>query len=379
MKKNTHCNFFISCLLSLLILSSGVESSLATVTLHSQVAVDAELKGYNGLADTTLFVGRLATGVKNIIDIPYRGLALLVFEKGQSYPVIIGAEKFTLDISNPATPPSFSGNDDNTIFYALLSGGTSEAQPSSFVELMIQAQQLLKSSQSIRNVQELDDKKKELLEFVSGHYQDLQHSDMVKRLIGQSFMMLEYVDYHVEGSPATDIQVRYKKEVLSCVGDWLTALREYIPDHEILNYCVSLYYDRSMVSLAYLIIANYKDAAWCPGVEKQAFTFPEKLDLISANGNKQMKLQDVKTRTTAAFVSDQCPVSMVATVSMARQLAGRKQVLLVVPLEKLSERHLGMQRMVQGETMLFLSDETWRKQNLVEELRLPLFVKIGTN
>ncbi len=76
---------------------------------------------------------------------------------------------------------------------------------------------------------------------------------MIRRLVGQYFMMHEYVDYHIEGAPAADIKKRYQKEFLAGVGDWLKILSPHISETEILNYCVSLYYNRSMVTLASLI------------------------------------------------------------------------------------------------------------------------------
>jgi len=81
---------------------------------------------------------------------------------------------------------------------------------------------------------------------------------MVKRLIAQYFMMHEYVNYHTEGASATDIRLQYQKAILSGVGSWLEILKSQISEHEIMNYCVSLYFNRSMVTLASLIIENYR-------------------------------------------------------------------------------------------------------------------------
>ncbi len=133
---------------------------------------------------------------------------------------------------------------------------------------MIQAKQLLESSNSIQTIKELNDRKNEFHGYARRHYQDIKHSDMVRRLLAQYFMMHEYVSYHAKGAPAAEIKKKYQEAVLAGVGSWLEILTPYIPKHEILNYCVSLYYNRSMITLASLIIENFRDVAYCPGVEK---------------------------------------------------------------------------------------------------------------
>ena len=80
--------------------------------------------------------------------------------------------------------------------------------------------------------------------------------------MAQYFMMHEYVDYHGDAALATDIRLQYQKAVFEGVESWIEILNRHIPDHEILNYCVSLYYDRSMVTLASLIIEKYRNAAY---------------------------------------------------------------------------------------------------------------------
>ncbi len=201
---------------------------------------------------------------------------------------------------------------------------------------------------------------------------------MIRRLISQSFMMHEYVDYHVAGAPATEIKKRYQQEVLAGVADWLRTLSLHIPEWKTISYCVSLYYNRSMVTLASLIIDRYKDAAYCPGDSAENITFPDDLQLEKSNQDITLNFGDIKGSKIIAFVSEQCPVSMVATVSKARILAKEKNpvTLIVAPLEKLSDKHLAMSRMLRNGKLLFASDEKWRKNNLTKKVKLPLFVRI---
>ncbi len=72
---------------------------------------------------------------------------------------------------------------------------------------------------------------------------------------------------------------------------------------------------------------------------------------------------------------------MVETVRKARQLVDQRQgtVLIVAPLQELSEKHLAMSRMVSGGSMLFINDEKWRKENLARKIKLPLLIEIEAN
>ena len=164
---------------------------------------------YNGLDKSSLFTGSIYAETPKEIDTSYLGLALLVFSGGQRYPVILGDEPLALQITSPNIPPSFPVGSENEFFYKLLSGRGSETGQYTFPQLMIQAKILLESSQDIHNTRELSAKKIEFHKFVGDNYDRLKHSDMIRQLIAQYFMMHEYVDNHVDGAPATDIQVRF--------------------------------------------------------------------------------------------------------------------------------------------------------------------------
>jgi hypothetical protein len=144
-----------------------------------------------------------------------------------------------------------------------------------------------------------------------------------------------------------------------------------------------------MVTLAGLIIENFKESAFCPGTEKEIFDFPGDLLITGADestdrskdGIKERTLADLKVDKLIAFVSDDCPVSLVATIIKARQLANQKEALpvIVAPLEKLSENHLAMSKMIHGGNLLFINDEEWRKDNLATKIKLPLFIPAQVN
>jgi len=358
---------------------SECESASAQFAIQSQTSVNIELTGFYSLVENTIFKGDLPSGSMQEINTPYRGLALLFFSGGQSYPVIIGDESFTLKITGPGEPPSFVGSAENEFFYKSLLDGDLVPKQYEYARLMIQAKHLLESTHSIHTVQELTAKKNEFHDFVGKHYESLKHSDMIKRLIAQYFMFHEYVDYHTKGAPAADIRVKYQKEVLNGVGSWVKILKPHLPEQEILNYCVSLYYQRSMVALASLIVQHFKDIAYCLGGEKETLRFPDALRITGAKGTLDKKLADFKGKKIIAFVSDDCPVSMVETVSKARQLTRQKAnvPVIVAPIEKLSKSHLTMARMIRNGNMFFINDEKWREDNLSKKIKLPLFVLVG--
>jgi len=355
------------------------ESAGAMLTLHTQSAMDLELVGYDGLAAIPLFKGSIAAGEKQEIATPYHGFALLRFAQGQGYPVLLGGTPFTLSIASPAEPPTFVGSGENESFSSRLARKGLDVPLSDFALLLLRAKELLESTYPIRTIPELTAKKEEIHAFVRDHYASLRYSDMVRRLVGQYFMMHEYVEYHLEGTPATDIRTRHQQAVVDGLGNWLAILGPHIPEHEILNYCLSLYYQRSMVTLAALIAENFQSAAYCPGVAKETWSFPQDLLVAGADGHGERLLGTIKGKKIIAFASDDCPVSMVATVIKARQIAdqGNRVQLIVALFQQLSETHLAMNRMVSNGNMLFIDDEQWRKENLAEKIRLPLFVPLG--
>ncbi len=373
-------NLITSFLLFLFILAAPVPI-WAGLVIQSQTAIEIELTGYNGLNERSLFKGDLAAGSKHEIDTPYRGLALLVFSGGQSYPLIIGDESFTAMLTSPADPPTFAGSPENVHFYKSLSGGDLIPEKYAIAGLMIQAKKLLESTHSIRTVQELTTKKNEFHNFIEKHYQSLQHSDMIKRLLAQYFMFHEYADYQTKGAPAANIRVRYQKEVLNGVGSWLEVLKPHLPEQEIVNYCVSLYYNRSMVALASLIIQNFKDDAYCPGGADVTFSFPGDLRITDGSGSKKRKFADFKGKKIIAIVSEDCPVSMVATISKARRFSRQKEnvPVIVATLEPLSKSHKVMAKMIRDEKLWFIKDEKWRQENLSKRIKLPFFVTVGSD
>jgi hypothetical protein len=362
--------FICSCTLSLPC------QGLAELVIQAKTACAFQLLGYDGLDDIAIFNGSLSAGDSQHVQTGYTGLAMLIFSGGQQYPLILGSKSSIVTIIRPDQVPSFTAGDENQLLYKLLSDDVPVDNVDSFAGLMIQGKQLLDSSSTIKTVNELHGKKREFQEFLQHNYQDLSHSDLVRRLIGQYFMMHEYVSYNREGSPASDIQLRYRREVLSGVKTLLTLLQDQIPENELLNYCVGLHYNRGMVTLASFIADKFENIAYCGNDNRKMNDLPDNLKLVFRDGSTAGTVGALKREKIVSVVSSDCPVSMVRTVIKARELAGAKnqgdkQLLIVIPLEKLSEKHRAMSRNVSGGAMLFVDDKSWVENNL-QNIRLPL-------
>ncbi|MEA3468080.1 MAG: hypothetical protein U9R57_07645 [Thermodesulfobacteriota bacterium] len=92
--------------------------------------------------------------------------------------------------------------------------------------------------------------------------------------------------------------------------------------------------------------------------------------MTDGDGNRKIRLDKSTGDKIIAFVSEDCPVYMVETVIQVRQLADQKKdvVLIVAPLQQLSDKHLAMRRMVSSGNMLFIDNEKWRKNNLPKDI-----------
>lgn len=328
--------------------------------IQSKTAVDFRLQGYDGLEDIEIFSGYIPAGGSQNVNVSYTGLIMLIFSGGQQYPLIAGSKSDVVTITNVKELPSFTAEGDNQLFYSLLSGDElpEGGKDYGFAGQMIQAKKLLDSSSSIKTVEELHDKKIEFREFIGHNYQALSRSDLLRRLIGRYFMMHEYVAYHQEGLPATDIQLFYRQEILDGMKSLLSILRGHIPENELLNYCVGLYYSRGMVTLAAFLVDTFKEIAYCEAEKGQQSDFPSDLKLVNADDSTAGILGALKGEKVFIFVSSDCPVSMVKAVIKARELSSQNngKVLIVVPMEKLTAKHRAMSRQVSGARMLYVAD-----------------------
>ncbi len=101
------CKGLSTILLVLCLHWSVCDAAWAKVAIDSQSAAEIKLIGYNGLTELYLVNGRIFKNDKQELDTSYRGLALLTFSGGQSYPVIISDAPFAINIKPPTSPQPF--------------------------------------------------------------------------------------------------------------------------------------------------------------------------------------------------------------------------------------------------------------------------------
>ena len=279
---------FICCICTSLVAVALPCKAQAGLIIHAKNAIDFTLQGFDGLQTFQIHSGNLSAGASINLKTEYKGLAMLEFPAGQKYPLIISDKSSFVTIANYNEPPSFAAGDANEHFYQLLKSKKIDVQVDKdhgFTGVLIRGKKILDSSSSIKTVQELHAKKTEFQEFIQHNYRDISRSDLLGRIIGRYFMMHEYVSYHQPGSPAGDINERYQQEVLDGVRNILAVLKNVIPENQLLNYCVGLYYDRGMVTMAAFIADNFKEIAYCEGEKKQQEVFPSDLKLVNADGS----------------------------------------------------------------------------------------------
>lgn len=126
-------------------------------------------------------------------------------------------------------------------------------------------------------------------------------------------------------------------------------------------------------SLASLIVVEFRNVAYCPGEDATSLSLTRDLSYTDASQNLRGTLAEIKGNTMIALVSTECPVSMVEAVSKARMLKRQNNgsILLVAPLEKLSEQHISMSRMISGGNLFFIYDERWYQSFGDDQIRLP--------
>jgi len=91
-------------------------------------------------------------------------------------------------------------------------------------------------------------------------------------------------------------------------------------------------------------------------------------------GNRKERWATYGAKKIVALVSNDCPVSMVAAVAKARELAKQTAAnpLIVAPLQELNDTHLAMSKMIRGEKILFIDDALWQSKKSAIRPRLPL-------
>ena len=250
----------------------------------SNGSVEAGFYGFSGFSEQKLFQFQSGTAAVFTFNTAYSGLVLLRFATGQTYPVYIGGDNFSMGISKPVTPPEFENSPENKWLYGWLARyrqlqkekhllqdnfaktgadegfikqteialkRIDEKLVSKITELdniawpglksILQARLLNESSYNIKTKSDLETKKKEYGQFVNDNLQYLYYSDMLMGLFRQYLMMNEYVGFTKKGFVQ---QINTDVEVLA------NMLPGRIDKEETVRFVMEVFYGRGMVTIA---------------------------------------------------------------------------------------------------------------------------------
>ncbi len=414
-----------NCIFILLLFTSTLfpyNTDEKAIHIKSDAIVDIILEGYNGFSSFTIAELHIDSGSTATINTDYEGLVLLIYPQGQRYPLILSDDKLEINIHSPGVKPDFINSQENEFLYdylskyrkleyqlMLLKETMSEMESSDpfFPELekeqlrvqaereklkctlttneypmastLLAARLLNESTYNIKTSFELNERKEAYHQFVKENAGRLIHSDMLMELARQYFMMHEYVSFIPEGTK--DImygKMEFNNAIISSAGNWIDLLQDMVAAEKVLDFCVGLYYDRSMVGQATGIIDAYREIAFCPGTGSIEFNIVEEvtdLSVVDSKGFNKMPMSALNLYKVLALVADTCNISKVETIALARLITEKKiaATVVVVPSGQLTENYKIMDRMYTG-TFYFAQDEGWYQQNIKSHGTIPLFI-----
>jgi len=310
--------FIISLIILLYFHSDAYNSEKITIILKPDKSIEFVLMGFNGFDSYIIKQAIIDSGSQVKFSADYQGLALLIFQEGQQYPVIISKtgeakndechaedkrsiqRKLIIHIHNPDMPPDIKYSPENKFLYEWLSAymlqertilSLQEKQykkdePDTLIfqlkkeqrkiqdqkqnhiealsnpefqyaKTLLKARLLNESTYKIITIGELNAKKEAYHQFIDENYEILYHSDMLIELAKQYFMMHEYVSWVKEDISLA--KTHYQNAVVAGVGEWVKILQNRIPAEKVIEFCAELYYNRNMVTLATHIFDNFRN------------------------------------------------------------------------------------------------------------------------
>ncbi len=261
-------------LIGLFISLSSRAGGLEIRTGHPGATV--RLTGYSGLRELAL--ASLVADGEGVAryNSDYRGFILTEINNLGVFPVIVMNGPVTFSFG-AAGEPGFTDPENIWFYDALkkkkqadsLSGVVGEDLDSTRADyrkrvvasgdrisaILLQGQLVLESSYGIRSREDLDETKKIMLDFLSGQFDRLYHSDMFRQMAFQYAMMNEYVAQSRE---------EHYGWVLTDIGDWMTLFRGRLSPEEITGFFTEMAVNRRMISLASEIVGKFGEYGGCP-------------------------------------------------------------------------------------------------------------------
>lgn len=407
--KNAIIIFFSYLILSFGVYAGGDNQS---IVIMSEVAVQAELVGYEGFDSYPIAIIDIQAGEKQEISTDYIGLALLIFPAGQRYPVILDGKDHKINLEKESGVPHFSNSGENEFLYDFLENsmiyhtqlrildattnelGTEDdfagaldqeisrvnnsidslhaLLPDASVPMasvFIQARLLLESTYGISTIEELNDRKTLILDFIIDHYAYIGNSDMLQELGRQFMMMNEYV-----GRPKEQL----KQDINQDVSNWILALDGEVNPADVVEFFVATYYNRSMVTQASEIVHAFYDIM-LPSPSNDFFLqIGDTVPNFSVTNNDGILLEQLNTwdlLKILAIVSVDSKASLAENVVLMRMISAEK---LFLPLIAISPQGFSTQltSMSQLTTayLFYANDDAWIDTYLASAPPLPLFM-----
>jgi len=410
---------FLKYVLFLLIIAPVFAQNTASITIITNIGIEARLDSYTGFNKNTIAKIQSDAAKEFKIQTDYKGLAFLNFSTGQNYPVYLTGKDFLIRIIDPLKRPMFSQNTDSEYLYQWLSSykqlqkddrllqsslsnintndpfyseiineqkrieqkrlaiiSNLNKEPSHGVNLLIQARILNESTYSLKTKEALELKKKEYQQFVQNNLIELYYSDMLLQLCHQDLMMNEYVLV-----TNTEMYSQINKDVQR----WVSMLSPRIEAKETIAFIMKIFYNRGMVSIAAHILQNnrnildkkvYRNSPNLQSLYNIGETVLD-LNIEEAIHSKGRDLTKNKNYKIVSLVDVDDVVSQVSTITLARQLdkTQSKIPIIIIPKEKLTQSHFDMDNLFSG--TLYYSKE--KNVSIIKEIDFFQFYFLDEN
>lgn len=401
--------FFSS--LIIFILNTAAQD-LPSIILSAGVEVQAELIGYEGFSSYPIARIDIQAGEEIEISTDYIGLALLVYPAGQRYPIIMDGKEHQIILEKENSVPQILESVENEFLYHFLANsmmyhsrlrvletkyielGAEDSLTPKIIEeslqinksidslyallpsasypmasVFIQARLLMESTYSISTLEGLNDRKLQILEYISLHYDYIGHSDMLQELGRQYMMMNEYV-----GRPKEQLN----QDIIQDVSDWIACLEGKVHPDDVVEFFVGTFYNRSMITQASEIVHAFQDIMLQGPSNAFPFQIGDTIPNFSITNGDGVLTEDLNTwdlPKILAIVSTDSKASLAENVILLRRISDKNRFLPIIALTSsgFSAELITMSQLTTG-YLFYANDDIWDNTYLGEITPTPFFL-----
>lgn len=212
--------------------------------------------------------------------------------------------------------------------------------------------QLQRSMSHVSDLEDLHKKQDTIMQFVKKNYFVLRNSDQLSSIVRNSFMMLEYLDYHAEIEAVWDKKEKiahakslYHQEVLKLAGLWMQEFGSLLNPKVVLEEIIMAYYERGMVSMAWRIMKDNEEIAQCSDRMTPVGFNPFTTVTVTGDGTLVNPVALKDDKKLAVVIDNNCIFSKIRALEAARALEERAVWLMVVTLDEISRDVLALDRL----------------------------------